>query len=120
VSYALYKVLHLLGVMLLFLSLGGAAAAGLGGVGREPRVRKLLSATHGVALVILLVAGFGLLARLGLRWPFPGWAWAKIAIWVLLGGALALTTRRPSLARLAWLLAPVLGLAAALLAIYKP
>jgi hypothetical protein len=120
VSYAFYKVLHLLGVMVVFLSLGGAAVAGLAGVGREPRVRKLLAATHGVAILVVLIAGFGLLAKLGLSWPIPGWAWAKLVIWALLGGALGLATRRPAMARLAWWLVPLLGLVAAWLAVFKP
>ena len=70
-SYFFYKILHLFAVILLFTSLGTLAAAGSGAAGR---LRRLAGVAHGVAMAIILVAGFGLLARLGLFGSIPGWA----------------------------------------------
>jgi uncharacterized membrane protein len=54
-STEVYKLLHLLGIMLLFASLGGLAVLGLrGGEEREVApVRKLLTITHGVTLLVV-------------------------------------------------------------------
>jgi hypothetical protein len=112
-----YKTLHVLGVMLLFTALGGAAALAFGA--GSPRLRKLAGITHGVALLILLVSGFGALAKLGFGMP-PGWAWGKLVIWLLLGGLIVLMRKKPQQAGLWWWLAPILGLVAGSLALYKP
>lgn len=113
-SYEVYKVLHLLAIFFLFLSLGTVAAAGRGeGLGRMARI------AHGVALVLILVAGFGLLARLGLGAP-PGWVWAKIALWVVLAAAVAPLGRRPEWTPVLWPMIPILGGIAAWLAVVKP
>lgn len=116
-SYPLYKVLHLLGVLLLFASLGGLLVQQLrGGAngegGRLPRV------THGIALLLILVAGFGALAKLGVG--LPPWAIAKLVVWLLLGAAPVAIRRLPGLAPLLWWALPILGAAAAFLAVYKP
>ena len=115
-TYTFYKLLHVLGVLLLFVALGGA----LGGGGREPIGRRLVSITHGLGILLLLVAGFGMVARLGIAWPYPLWLWGKIAVWLVLGGGLALLWRRPQLARPLWWAVPLLGFVAVWLAIAKP
>ncbi|RMH68929.1 MAG: hypothetical protein D6685_01670 [Bacteroidetes bacterium] len=118
-SYTFYKVLHLLGVMMVFLALGGALVRS-----RLPEQtaswKKLIAITHGVGLLVLLVAGFGLLARLGVFWPMPAWALLKIVIWLLVGGLIALINRKPDSGPVWWYLTLVLGLLAAYLALYKP
>jgi len=73
-SYTIYKVLHLMGILFLFLSLGTAISLSAADSARAG-MRKLASITHGVALLVILVAGFGLLARLGLTSGMPGWAY---------------------------------------------
>lgn len=118
---AAYKVLHLLSAFLLFAALGGLTLAALGRAGSGERGRKLAGASHGIALVLLLVTGFGALARLAISNPadWPGWVWAKVVIWLALGAAL--TVRRfPGAAALLWWLWPILGGVAAWLALYKP
>lgn len=118
--YEIYKVIHVVGVMLLFASLGGLvamAATGQNGHG----ARKIFVISHGVALGLLLFAGFGLMARLNLNnggnWPL--WIYAKVVIWVVMGGALALIKRVPDKAKIWYLLLLAVGLAAAILAVYK-
>lgn len=122
ISYEAYKVLHLLAVMLLFLSFGGLALHVAAGGTRESNPnRKLVAALHGTAAFLVLLGGFGLLARLGIMGGgFPGWVWIKLAIWLVLAFAVVLPYRRPALARPLFLLYPVLGGLAAWAAIYKP
>jgi hypothetical protein len=111
-TYETYKILHVFAVLLLFLSLGTVAAGG--------RLKRLAGVAHGVALVIILVAGFGLLARLALFAAIPAWAWLKIVLWLLLAIAVVPLRRRPEWATRLWLVLPFLGGLAAWLAIRKP
>ncbi|HRC84159.1 MAG TPA: hypothetical protein PK413_00965 [Thermoanaerobaculia bacterium] len=117
-SIELYKLLHLLGVVLLFFALGGFALRAFSGGSASEDGRKIAAITHGVGLVLLLVSGFGLLARYGLG--FPTWAMVKVGIWLLLGGAIALLRRMPWYAAIWWVVVPLLGLTAAYLGIFKP
>ncbi len=121
-GYHAYKVLHLLGVVFLFTSLGGMAVLGMTGNFKRGAVgRRLAVISHGVALAIILVAGFGLLARLGLMaGGIPGWAWLKVGIWLLMGAAVVGLKRSAGAARLLWFVLPLLGAAAAWLAVAKP
>lgn len=113
----LYRLLHMTGVIFLFTALGGAMLAHREGAAGAA-ARKLSSITHGIALLIILVAGFGALAKLGLA--MPGWAWAKLAIWLALGAAPVFVRKRPDLAKVWWWVLPLLGVVAAGLARYKP
>ncbi len=120
-SLAAYKLLHVVGVVFLFAALGGSVLVQWAG-GASDRARKIAGITHGVALLLVAVAGFGALARLGLTSLdlIPAWAWWKMVLWVLLGAAPFLLRKKPGLAGLFWWLLPVLGAAAAWLALYKP
>jgi hypothetical protein len=122
IPYQAYKVVHLVGIMLTFAVLGGLMLTVANGASKQSnKVRKLIGITHGFALFIVLLGGFGLLARLGItHGGFPGWVWGKLTIWVLFGIMLAVPYRKPELARPLFFLLPVLGAIAAWLAIYKP
>ncbi len=113
-----YNVLHVLGILFAFTALGGATLRALAGTGEDAPGRKLAIITHGVALLLILVSGFGMLAKLKLG--FPLWVWAKLVIWLLIGASIALIRRLPAHASLFWFALPVLGAIAAYLAIYKP
>lgn len=119
-SYQLFKVLHLLGIFLLFAALGAAVLRAYtpGPPPVRDRGSRLIAMTHGLALVILLVTGFGILGMLGLG--VPGWAWAKLAVWLVMGGLVVVIRRSPSSAGWLWWLLPALGVVAAWLALYKP
>jgi len=119
-SYDLFKVLHLLGVFLLFAALGGAVLRAYAARQTPPRdhAAKLVGITHGLALVILLVTGFGIL---GIReWGVPVWAWAKLALWLVMGALVVVIRRAPAAAGWLWWLLPALGVVAAWLAVSKP
>jgi hypothetical protein len=119
--YEVYKVLHVFGVVLLFTALGGVTLHAMNGGTKESNTsRAVSSASHGVALLLILVAGFGMLAKLGLTAAIPGYVWAKLVVWLLLGAAIAIVPRQPSLAKALWWVFPLLGGAAAWLAIAKP
>lgn len=123
ISYAVYRLLHFIGIFLVLTALGGLALhAGSGGTRATSRARGMIAALHGIGVLLILVAGFGLLARLGIMHGagFPGWIWAKLAIWLVIGAWMALPYRFPALARASLLVVPALGAVAAYLAIFKP
>lgn len=115
-SYDTYKLLHFLGLFTLFLALGGVYLhAATGGESRHP-ARRLVMAVHGLGALLVLLGGFGMLARLEAG-GLPAWVHPKLAIWVILAGAVALPYRFPRLARPALFLLPLLGAVAAYIGI---
>ncbi len=122
-SYEFYKVLHIVAALILFAALGGVAVHAINGGPRASNAaRRLLALLHGSALLVLVVAGFGLLARLDLMaGGLAPWVYGKLALWLVAGALLTLPGRLPGLARPILALGlPVLGLLAAWLAVYKP
>jgi hypothetical protein len=115
-----YKNIHLLGVFMVLVALGGAMLYGMVSEGKELGWRKVVSITHGLGLLLVIVAGFGMLARLGISWPWPGWVWGKVAIWVLLGALIAPARRSAGAAKGLWWIVILLAAVAAYLAIHKP
>jgi hypothetical protein len=123
ISYELYKVIHLVAVLVLFSVLGGAMVHAInGGTPATNAARRSITILHGTGLLIILIAGFGLVARLDLlSGGVPGWVIGKLVIWLLAGILLTVPRQKPALARpilLAGL--PLLAAAAAWLAVYKP
>ena len=120
-SYGFYKVLHLISIMGIFLSLGALTLHVMAGGARKFPQRKWILITHGLGVAIALVAGFGLMARLGMMGQgFPLWIWGKLAIWLFFGLVVALVPRWPKSAGIVWILVLVLGGTAAYLANFKP
>lgn len=115
-SYTLYNLLHVLGAVMVLAAAGGVAVHAANGGRREDNdQRGLLAAMHGVGLVLSLVAGFGMLGA-----NLPGWAWAKLVLWLFFGASLTLAYRGRALARGLIVGLPLLAAAAAWLALYKP
>lgn len=119
--YVAYKLLHYAGLFLLFTSLGGLCALRLAG-SPGPQGERWLKILHGVSLLMILLAGFGLLARIGQAAPggWAAWVWLKLALYAFMGAAPALIQRAERLAGLLLVLLPLLGLGGALLVLYKP
>jgi len=116
---AVYKLIHIFGILLLFLSLGGVAVYIINGGSKATNsFRRNLAIFHGVGLALILISGFGMLAKLGIGMP-PLWAWLKIGIWLILGAAIAFAQRKAGWAKLVFWLAPILGLLAAFIAVYR-
>jgi len=70
-----YRIIHLVGLAALALGLGGMLAGGGN--------RKTFAIWNGVALLIMLISGFGLLAKLHLG--FPHFAVVKLILWLVIG-----------------------------------
>ena len=118
-SLLTYKVLHIFGILLGFSALGGLILHHLnGGTKANNASAKLIGMTHGIALVIIFISGFGMLHKGG--YGFPLWALVKIALWLVIGGLIAMVPRMPQHSKLFWFLVPVLGTVAGWLALFKP
>jgi hypothetical protein len=125
-SAEFYRIVHLFGIFLLMCSLGGLAVGAWHGKGAQAgkaeadSFAKRLRMLHGVALVVIIVAGFGLMAKLGLMKTWPLWIIGKIVIWLVFGAAATFVVKGADKAR-AWILVlPLLGLVSAYLAIMHP
>jgi hypothetical protein len=121
-SYETYKILHLLGILMVFSGVGGAFVQRLNGANPDSPARKMIASLHGTGLLISVVAGFGMLAKLGMTDGIPGWALGKLLVWIVLGGSLPLLLRLQSLTvvRGVFLASLFFGSIAAWLAVSKP
>ena len=81
-----YRLIHVLGA--------AALALGLGGIIVNSAHRKGFVILQGVALLMMLVSGFGLLAKYHLG--FPHFAMAKLALWAV-AGALPVVFKKSAL-----------------------
>ena len=122
-TYFTYKLIHYLGIFVLIAVVG--VALGRRSVLREEErdpLRKRWSALLGISLFVILLGGFGLMARIGIDHgePFPGWLWAKFGIWAVLGGVLFVGRRLPSRSLLLLGLVPLLAVLAGWVAFSKP
>lgn len=111
-----YQIIHYVGIFALLFALGSLFT----------KYNKGAVIGHGIALLLILVGGFGMQAKYkagyavtyGSTWPT--WLIVKIVIWVIFGGIVVLAKKNklPTLA--AWLLCVGLASAAAYLAMFKP
>ncbi len=87
---------------------------------KGPLSKRTLAVTHGIGLLLVIVSGFGMLARLGVH-SFPSWVVGKLIIWIILGGFMGLVPRlRNKRAGLLWWSLVLLTGVAAWLATSKP
>lgn len=109
-----YRVLHASGALLLFLSLGGVLLTPA-----DHKPSKMTMALHGLALLIMIVAGVGTVHKDdGVDWG--NWLYAKIGCWVLLA-AMPVLVRKGMVPRMfGLLLAIAAGATAVWLAQTKP
>lgn len=116
-----YKWLHIVGAFAVIMAFG--ALIFRSSVHSESSTtaipKKTLSIVHGLGLVILLVSGFGMLARLGIHGDLPAWVILKGVIWLALGGLIAAVNRAPSKNKLWWWLVLALAAAAAWIGLFK-
>ncbi len=120
-SYMTYKLVHFAGIFATLMSIGGMTLYMAGNGKREAfPMRKWAAMFHGIGLFLVLLGGFGLLARLQGGAPLPLWIYIKLGVWIILGAAPALVYRKHEYARLIWLATLVLALVAACVALYKP
>ena len=92
-SYQFYNILHLSSI----LALGMILAALWGIYSSSPQkkstgqksqkkspLRSLLLSLHGIIMILIFVAGFALIAKKPLPFPWPFWIYIKMLIWLLL------------------------------------
>jgi hypothetical protein len=75
-SLQFYHYLHLIGLILVFVGYGGLLSS--------ERAKSAMM-WHGIGLLISLVSGFGMLAKMGIMGSMPLWIWIKVALWLMLG-----------------------------------
>jgi len=111
-SYAFFMILHLFGIFMVLMSLGGLIVLG---VVEDSQWRKLAAMTNGIGLVVVFIGGFGLLGLLQLGWP--GWILVKIVIFAVM---MVLARRLPQSGKYLWWGSLMLAGFAAYLANLKP
>jgi len=71
----IYRIIHILGIAAIALGLGGMMAGG--------NNRKAFAMLQGIGLLVVLVTGFGMAARI--YHGFPHFAMVKVVLWLVLG-----------------------------------
>jgi hypothetical protein len=71
----IYKIIHLIGISILGIGVGGMMAGGAN--------RRTFAICQGIGLLVMLVSGFGLLAKLKLG--YPSFAVVKTVLWLVIG-----------------------------------
>ena len=120
-SYEFYKVLHITGIFMVISAVGAHLLNGILGGDKQFAGKRFVTILHGLGLAIAFVAGFGLLARLGMvggDWPI--WMILKLVIWLFLGLVILIPRYKPSWSKAVWIAVIVAGSFAAYLARYKP
>ena len=121
-SYGVYKLIHFLGIFAALTILAGTATHA---VVRQPEVsipsRRAVKWGFGFALFLILLGGFGMLARLGVAHTgLPTWVNLKLLIWASVGGLILAPRRGAGYARFVLVAVPLLAVLAAGVALYKP
>ena len=83
-----------------------------------PEKRKYVLMMSGIASLVMVVGGFGLLAKLGLK--FEGWVLVKIICWLVLSALAGYAFRRPMLAKALSLVAMLIVVLALYMVYAKP
>ena len=109
----IYQVLHLVSVIFLVAITFRAFAA------PTPESRKSNLALSGVASLLALVGGFGLMARLGYSWDV--WVFVKVGCWLGLSALAGMAYRAPgSTKALSWLAFLLVLTAVVMVYVVKP
>ncbi|MGB0409619.1 MAG: hypothetical protein ACPG3X_04995 [Opitutales bacterium] len=114
----IYHILHLTGIIMLFLGYGALLGRSMLG-SDDAGLKKLASITSGIGLLFMFIAGFALISKMGYSFTTP-WILVKLVIWFALGGLIAVINRKPACAKSLWWMLIGLGLLAAVMVYARP
>ena len=106
-----YHLAHLVGLICIFIGFGCLL---------NSENTKTAMKWHGTGLLISIITGFGMLAKLGLMKAFPVWAIIKLALWLVLGVLPVLAKRRVLSSKIVVIIAALVGATLAFLGYMKP
>ena len=110
-SLTTYHVVHLSAIIVLLGYTFYAFAA-------PAETKRRVMAITGIAALVVLVSGFGMLHREHL--PMQGWVWVKLFCWLCLSGISGLAYRRRAQADLFMIIAFVLAITAVAMVYVRP
>ncbi|MEC9071262.1 MAG: hypothetical protein VX938_02740 [Myxococcota bacterium] len=114
-----YKLLHLIGVFMVLMTVASLAMHAINGGEKDHGWRRPAMIFHGLGLVLVLLGGFGLLAKLKPGGEmFPSWAFIKVGIWFVFGGLTAVIAKKREWAKGLWYGTLVLASVAAGIGLY--
>lgn len=121
-SFLTYKAIHLSGIFAIITILAGVSVDSLrGGRPADSRYSMPIRIGHVLALLLVLIGGFGMLARMGvLASGLPNWAALKLGIWVSAGAAGLLSYRGDRAAVAVLCAVPIVAMLAGAVALFKP
>lgn len=119
-SYEFYKIAHLLGIFLLTSGLMGVFFTVWSGTAFQGKIKSMSFALHGIGLLIMLVSGFGLLARMGLVAGLPTWVYFKLGLWAFFALAISVLKRKGHLGMPLYLVLLAGYFCAAYIGVIKP
>lgn len=119
-TFETYKVIHIIGLVLLALGLGGMLSAP-----PDQKAPRWTMIQHGLGVLILFGAGFGMMAKypdgsISSPGQWPVWLIVKMAIWFFLAAMPSLIKHKSIPRSMGWLVVLLLAGAAAYLGIVKP
>ncbi len=106
----IYKIIHLTGIAAIAIGAGGMLAGGSN--------RKAFAMWQGIGLLLMLVSGFGLLAKLKLG--YPSFAIVKTVLWLVIGAMPVIIRKAKLSTHVAILISLVLVAIMAWLGVMKP
>ncbi len=109
----IYKVIHLLGIMGVFTAVSALIMQGASSPNRKP-----IMIVHGVAWFLVMLGGFGMLARYDIPF-FHWWTLSKLAILVFFGAVPVLAKKGLLKDVPGWGIILAVGLLAAILGVFR-
>lgn len=104
-----YKIFHITSIAAVLIALGGASFSTFIAGAKPVKVKKFLGILHGIGILLILISGFGMLAKLQISGAnLPSWALLKIIIWIILGGWMTIAYKISSNRLMISVLVPIL------------
>lgn len=119
--YEFYKVMHIFGLILAIGGIGAIALHALISAEKKFPLKRPIMIFHGVGVFLMLVSGFGLMAKIGMMGSgWPAWIIIKLFVWVfILGMGPTIALRAPKARCWFWWAFPIAISIAIIAAVYK-